>query len=1030
MAVPIKQSVQITFAGSIDTKTDPRQVSPANFLALNNMVFTVGGQLTKRNGFPGLGTAINTPNPALTFSTVGGTLTSARKVFSYQNELCVNDPFNLYSYDEANNGWNYKGRSTIVSVGTTNIAQDVNNKINMDMSINATSGVKIFAWQEASNVVRFSIQDILTGQFIVNKILFGATYMNPRCVSISGQSYILAINTSDGKLYYQSIVGQTVTGSPTILVSDLNATNQFYDFDVISGNIYLTYVTSAPATKIALLNSSLAVTASITKAGEHPTNGLSMFGDGSNIWVVYNNGSVKAFIVNNAVTATIAAPTTLDSGGTAAPGVNITGCWSSLFNTAFIFYDVITEITLSTYFLPTTNFTTATLSGSTITPGTALQFMRSVNIISKAFTVSGIPHLVTVFSDNLPFLLFGVQQAFFLLNIYNVTNDMTMLVNNTDIIANIAAKVAPGAAGTTVEVGSSQATTTGYMSGVHNSSGSIWEMALSQKTNITSATSQSTVYSPNGVIDCQFDFSLSNPDVQVLANNAHIARGQLTMYDAANVVEQNFHVFPEGMTAVVSTSGGHMGSASADTLYGYKVTYEWVDNQGQTHRSSPSPNFTPFTSGQIYTFVSGTTTGKVTLTIPTLKVTNKGGSAVNICVYRTVANGSVYFLTPSGTVSVLNNPSVDTITYEDTLSDTLLTLNNQIYTTGELEDFAPPAPKTLTTFKNRLLQVPSEGGYDFYYSKQVLTGFPVEFVPEFDQNIGTVAGPLTTIAGMDDKIILFKSGLSSGPSILYMVGTGPAASGANNDFTDPLPVAVDCGCVDRASVVLTPNGLMFKADKGIYLLDRSLQASYLGAPVEFYNQYSVLSAQLIPNSTQVRFLLSNGIYLMFDYFYNRFGTFSNPAGISDCIFQGQHTYVDASGQVYKEAPGQYFDGTNTPVLMNFTTSWIKLAGLQGYQRAFFFYFLAEYLSAHKLSFSISYDFSSNPAQTTVITPNSSMSLENWRIFLAKQRCQAFQISMQEIYTGTLGAALTMSGLNLLVGAKSSFRTISAAETAG
>lgn len=1009
---PEKQSVPINFTGGLDTKTDPWQVGPTDFLVLNNMVHTTGGLLTKRAGFGGFPTAINSYSPgSLIYSNLGSSLSSATKIFSYQNELCVNDRFNLYSYDQSNDAWTYKGRSTIVGLSTSNIAQDAYNKTNMDCSIDTTSGIKIYAWYEADipNGVKYSIQDIATGQFIVNKVMMGTLgeFQTPRCVSISGKSWIFAVNTNDGKIYYQEIVGQTITGSPTALISDLNASEQYFDVDVSAGNIYLTYFTTGPAIKIAQLSSSLSIVNSITKS-ESASNGLSFFGDGTNIWVVYNNGSAtKAFIVNNAVTATVLAPTTVDSGDYAATVTNVTGAWSSTLNTAFIFYQQLPVDAL----WGNINFNTLTVSG---TAGTPLQFMRSVNLVSKAFVLSGIPHVVAVFPDPTP----GIQPSYFLLNLYNITA-ISGITPFGNVAANIAAKIAPDKSGIPPSPG--------YLCGVHNPSGSIWELALGQQTNISEATSATTFYSSIGVIDCQFDFSLSNPDEQNLANNAHIASGQLTMYDSANVVEQNFHIFPDNVTAIPSGTGS-MGLESKDSIYSYQITYEWIDNQGQVHRSSPSAIITPLAMSQSYTFASGTTDGAVSLSIPTLRVTNKTG--VTIKIYRTIANQSVYFLVNTAFLEQPNDPTIDAITYADGASDASIQGNLQLYTTGELEDFAPPAVKSLTTFKNRLLAVPFEGGYDFLYSKQALTGFPVEFVPEFDQNIGTVAGPLVTLAGMDDKIIIFKSGLIVGPSILYMVGTGPAASGANNDFTDPLPVAVDCGCVDRSSVVLTPNGLIFKSDKGIYQLDRSLNASYIGAPVEEYNQYNVLSSQLIPDTTQVRFLMSNGIIIMYDYFFGRWSTFTNPPGISDCIFQGQHTYVSSSGQVYQETPGIYVDGTNTPVLMNFTTSWIKLSGLQGYQRSFFFYLLAKYISAHQLSLSISYDFSPNSSQTTIITPNSSEFLENWRIFLAKQRCQSFQIALQEIYTGTSGAAFTMSGLNLIVGAKSRFRTISSAQSAG
>lgn len=1014
------QSVTINFAGSIDTKTDPKQVSPSNFIALNNSIFTVGGRLTKRNGFPSLGTLINAVYPApLLYPAfqINTPIGNARKIFSYENELCLNDAFNLFSYDQASDKWNYKGRSTMVSLSTANIAQDVNTKFNMDCSIDTQSGIKVFAWEEANSIVKYSIQDTATGQFIANKInfdefaLFGANYTRPRCLSIAGKSWIFAINNSDGKLYYISIVGPNVPSFfPTVFITDLNTSESYYDIDVSAGNIYLAHYTSGAAIKISILSSSLVVGATITKSEIAP-NGLSFFGDGTNIWIVYNNGSAtKAFVVNNAVTVTVAAPTVLDGGATALVCLNVTGVWSSTNGIANVFYDQNNSGAGLR-----TNVVSVLLSGSTLTATNIQALMFGVNIVSKAWAISGIPHITTIFSDQLTSNTYGIQSTYFVLNYYNLSSSMTVTVDFGDVAGNLAVKISPDAAPTVNATNGTSATTPGLLCGVHNPSGSIWELALGNATNISETNTgvpnaPGGIFSAAGVIDTQLDFGLSNPDTQVLANNAHIASGQLTMYDAANVIEQNFHIYPEGITAVISNSGGNMGSASADTLYGYIVTYEWIDNQGQIHRSFPSPVLSPLASGHSYTFASGTTTGKVTLTIPTLRVTNKSGSQVTINIYRTIGNGSVYYLTPSGFSSILNNPQESTVTFMDTQSDALLIESLQIYTTGELGDFAPPAPRALSVFKNRLLLTSAESGYDFYYSKQALTNFPVEFVPSFIQNVGTVAGAITTIAGMDDKIILFKSGLFTGPSILYMVGTGPAASGANNDFTDPLPVAVDCGCVDRGSVVLTPTGLMFKSDKGIYLLDRNLQASYLGAAVEGYNQFNVISAQLIPNTTQVRFLLSNGIYLMYDYFYKHWATFSPPAGISDCIFQGQHTYVDASGIVYKEAPATYYDGINTPVLMSFTSAPFNLTNISGYERFIDFLFLANYISPHQLALSVAYDYQA-PSQFQTITPNP-LNIYQWRVHAKRQLCQSFQLALQEIYTGTLGASFSMSGFTL------------------
>jgi long-subunit fatty acid transport protein len=103
---------------------------------------------------------------------------------------------------------------------------------------------------------------------------------------------------------------------------------------------------------------------------------------------------------------------------------------------------------------------------------------------------------------------------------------------------------------------------------------------------------------------------------------------------------------------------------------------------------------------------------------------------------------------------------------------------------------------------------------------------------------------------------------------------------------------------------------------------------------------------------------------------------------------------------------------------------------------------------------IAYDYDPNPVQQSLINPLSNFSpnygsslpygvgtpyggdsvLEQWRIFLAQQRCQSFQLQISESYNSTLGvpagAGFTLSGLNIVVGLKKGFRPIKADHSVG
>lgn len=65
---------------------------------------------------------------------------------------------------------------------------------------------------------------------------------------------------------------------------------------------------------------------------------------------------------------------------------------------------------------------------------------------------------------------------------------------------------------------------------------------------------------------------------------------------------------------------------------------------------------------------------------------------------------------------------------------------------------------------------------------------------------------------------------------------------------------------------------------------------------------------------------------------------------------------------------------------------------------------------------------------------SPTSIEQWRVDFTKQKCQAFQITMNEIfdysYNVMAGQGLSLSGLNLVVGAKKGYRPIKASNQIG
>jgi hypothetical protein len=308
------------------------------------------------------------------------------------------------------------------------------------------------------------------------------------------------------------------------------------------------------------------------------------------------------------------------------------------------------------------------------------------------------------------------------------------------------------------------------------------------------------------------------------------------------------------------------------------------------------------------------------------------------------------------------------------------------------------------------------------------------------------SGSIRVLATMDDKLIIFKH-----DAIYYITGNGPDNTGTNNDFSEPIFITSTVGCDNQQSIVFIPEGIMFQSDKGIWLLSRDMQTLYIGAPVEDFNSQTVLSSVNVPGTNQIRITLDNGIVLMYDYFFKQWGTFEGIPAISSTLYQGLHTFVNQYGQVFQESPNTYLDG-NTPVTMGFTTGQMNMAGLQGFERAYFFNLIGQYKSPHKLQVQIAYSYENGTSQQSLINPTNyngaygddplygsyeyggNMTLEQWRIFFQKQTCSSFQISVDEIFDpqyGTLaGEGLTISGINVIYGIRGNYARLPAAQSVG
>ena len=1011
-----KQAVDISFGEGLDTKTDPFRVPLGKFLALENSIFLKGKRLQKRNGY---GALTSLPDTSSTFlTTFNGDLTAIGMSFQ--------------AYSSSANLWVNQGYIQPIGLSTLSLVKNNTNQSYADSAI-APNGLVCTVYidqnpSSLSNVVyRYKIDDSETGQSIIAPTLLTTTDGTagaPR-VFVFNSQFIIVYTRIISAAYHLSFIAVS-TSNPSSVTSPVDIANSYvqstytaFDGIVANGNLYIGWNGLSTTTKLTYIQPNLQVVLAKTVDASHAAPMISLATDLSSgvVWVSYwsnstNNGYAVA--VDKNMNSVLAATQIISS-------VTITNLTSYAQSGSLSFYFGVTNAYGYDSSIPSTYLDKNTISQAGSVESASV-VRRSVDLASKAFAINGVVYFLAAYQS--PY-----QPTFYIL----------------DSSGHILAQLAYQNGG-------------GYL--LHglpsvNLSGNVASVAyllkdlvipVNKNTNVPSGSQTAGVFTQTGISLASFSFLNSNITSAEIGNNLNVSGGFLWGYDGYAPVEQNFFLYPDSVEVQTSTSGGNL---AADTYY-YQVTYEWTDNQGNAFKSAPSIPVSVTTTGA---------TSSNTINFPYLRLTYKTANPVKIVIYRWSTNQQTYYAITSITTPILNSVTSDAGSFADTLADASILGNPILYTTGGvLENTAGPAFDDVFLFDDRLWGIDSEDKNLLWFSKQVIEATPLE-MSQYQTfyvapNIGAQGntGPLKCGFAMDDKAILFKAS-----AINYFNGTGPDATGANSQYSQPIFVTSTVGCSNPNSIVFQPQGLMFEfssqAGNQIWLLGRDLSTSYIGAPVENLTaNATVESAVNIPGTNQIRFAMSSGITLMYDYFYGQWGTFTNVPAISSTVFEGVQAFLNNQGQVFQETPGVYLDGSS-PVLMSFTTSWANLAGLQGYERAYYFYLMGTYATPHKLNVQIAYDYAAFPSSFTVIAPSNyaptygqstpygqelvygtSLTLEQWRVFLTQQRCQSFQITINELYDPSwgvqAGAGFTLSGLNLIVGLKKGYRPIKAAHSVG
>ena len=1072
-----RQNLQLSLNQGINTKVDPKQLPFGQFSHIENVKFDKEGEYNKRHGYKeirgvGIGSTNNQP-------IIG--------VSQFNDQLLWFSRDQVYSYSKGADVWQNEGSYDSIVPESNTILQ--NGKEQTQLQVAYLNGYKIMGWLE-SGKYQISIVDHETGSWVVNNVEIPDISASGSIAYIRMQVYngVVWFFWTDGsrvlkyknfnlngylkqELPFDSGAGNAFTAETTLATL---ASDQRFDVAAGATSMMLVYYdSSASELRLARWDILNVISTNLdpwgtTAVTPHDAIDIHVDGEGKFIVITSNGSGVVKLSVLGSDGSLAAGPTTIKdvtgfSGAHSCRAVTSSTAdndnievFMQVYQTTSRLYTISTGTTVNggTTLNNTWNMVyiaKATYTFSTSTVGTASIMARGVGLASKAFV-----------QDNTNYV-----------NVIRET-DLHGTYYTMKADGSIQAKISQGKGGSILNTTRRE---DGVSTGFYNYSGTnvnaVYTIpSLSDVPKISNTqylftnkiqgkivsgaagtTSYFTLFGVNSTV-LDFDNKIVNQN-ELMQNNLNLAGGQLKAYDGNLLVEQGFNYPPN--TLVVAQGTGSTGPFESTKAYNYIAIYSWTDIQGNVFKSSLS------SSAQVTCTAAVTS---VSVNIPPLQLSQK--SDVYIELYRTEGDKSVYYKV-QGDSTNLNSQTVkpiinrtdntDMILFNDQTSDAVLIGNEILYTTGgEVENISPPSNSIMASFKNRLFLAGLENRLELRYSKLAEADTGISFNDTFSIVMTGLGGNIIALRGMDDKLIIFKQN-----AIFYLAGDGPNNLGEQDTFIEPQLISSDIGCSEANSVVLTPQGLFFKSNKGIYQLERSLVLKYVGFPVDDFNDLTIKKADIYAKDNEVRFVTSDGPCLVYNYFRGFWSLYGNHKGQSSVVIGDDYYYVHthADGNKLYKQDSSVYDDAGVPINMAVETGWINPAGSQATVRIYKMLLLGDYFSPHRLKVSIAYDYNDVYSQSKIVDIASqteifrygdpSRRIEStglkkgyygdpggttgdyttaiafggkdvmqyqYRLDFSKQKCESFKIKIETVQgAGELGRGVNLSQIMFVTGVK-------------
>ena len=917
------QNVDVPFATGLQQKNDPRLQPMGSATTMVNAVIDKLGTIRKRPG--------TTPLTGNAVSANGNGLQNypgKQRLFrGPTGGLAMLSSHRLWAYDPAKPTWSDIDDVRPVIAKRYGIATPSDSVTSYDV---ATDGTYAFIVYCEASVVKFVVFNLAQ-----NAVVYGPVNAD---TGNGGEEARVVVTNGKAVIFYQAAatvgtiraisftISSWAFSASAVLVADCGFRGLFDACAMESGtNMVLAYITNSGANagnlKVCLVSTTPAVTSTAAFAA---TTGAFGFTQGrgvavqattaEQIWVAnaFDDGASTRVIGRGLNTTTLATTTT--------DGV----AWNDGAATQYYRLGVARETSTQCVITGST-LDGASLQGywstrfSTAGPSGLYSTMLGYGIASKPFTLDSriCANVVETYSTAAT-----AQATYLTVDVLDGYSAVLASYRPPRPIATIAPRIV-----------------TGLQSSLYVTSSAA---KVSTTRYLVVGTVERTASGGTGIdlIDIQAPYN-ANQTSQV-GDAIYIASGTPQVADGSSAVEMGFLHDPRTGSVLPSAGAG----IAAGTYY-YAFVYEYRDDKGQRSQSAP-----------MY-IGSATTAGgnlQVTATLGCLHATQRQNTSrtrvVAMTLYRTTIGAGVsgvYYRVWTGAVPTLAQSQVQsaTVAYVDSAADAAIIVNETL-DTSRLTPGCPSSLTCMVAHGGRLVGV-GDDGVTIWVSTVFDGGTTVPYFSDSLVQYMPDGGRVTALASMDGQLVVFRS-----DGIYVIAGEGPDNSGQQGGFAPPRRLVTDIGCTsDWRSVVNTPLGVVFQNRSKLFVLSRSFEVQYIGAPIEdTLATYPVITSAVLHSARdEVRFTVrateaaTTGYVLNWNYvtnawsifdYYDSVGAAAHAAWEHSTVVDGvwygaTRTGICASENTNLAATGAYLDDA-TWVTLQVGTAWIRPAGAQGFSR--------------------------------------------------------------------------------------------------